>query len=1147
MTIRVLLIDDDADLLEVASKYLIKEDPTFEIDTAISAEEGLNVFHSEPFDVIVCDYEMPTGMNGLELLELLRSKNFEIPYIIFTGRGREEVAISALNLGADFYITKGIDPKSLYAELAHTIRTVVSHRRAKLALEESDSRFRASFEDAAIGMAVVSLDLEIIEVNESLCEMLGYAESELISKNLEEFIHPDEQGNVPIAAFNILRGESVEPVIERRFLKKNGDTVWTRTTSSLTRDSKNNPLYFVTQIQDISERMFATKALQDSETRFRGAFHDASIGMALVSFDNVIMDCNLALCQMLGYTREELVGKTFPELTHPDDMNKTPEIINGTFQNGKTTIQLEKRYLHKSGHTVYTFISSSIGLDENKKPKYFVTQFQDITESKIASEALAASEANYRNLVENSLQSFAILQDGRYVFVNEPFAKTLGRTREELVNMSPNDIWGNVHPDDIEGLRERNRALEADEEIAPRHVFRYIQPDGSIRWVEGFVQEIEFDGRPALQIVEIDITDRKMSEIAQKESIEFLDALLNTISSPVFFKGINGIYQRCNMAFASKLLDTTPEHVIGKSSDIVIKRAIGMTKSDLAELDRVLINGSPDQSFEISIQSPDGIVRDYEVTRSVYRDHDGNAIGIVGVLLDITQRRMAMKNLERERLAFRIIAEAAVHSEELSMLCDEVLDSLLEVLDFDFGSIQIVNHETQCLELVAISGIKSRTGRRIKEKQPLSDDSFLSVHIANLGQLIFAPSIQDHPIAESHKDIVNKFKMKALIASPLRGASGELIGVLQLVSKKEKDLSKLDHYFFEIVSGMFATVLENKRADEALRQSESRFRSTFESIPQPAFLWELDSKGEVILSMVNQSTLELSQGTVLNYIYKPFSDLFQQNSDLLRIIRSTFRTGEPISLEQELVFPNTNLKRWVIWHSTRADENMVLLIATDITQHRQLEEMLSRQKEELSDFAHVMSHDLQGTLHNALVYAELLEDSLEKEYLLGIREMIDSAQAILKQSVTLADAGLVIGEKESVDLNKLFDEVAKREIGKLATYQRDKLPSIKCDRLKMVQIITNLLRNAIEHGKPSLIEVRLKDTPSEYKISIRNNGTQIPPENRESLFNRTFTTKTAGGLGLMIVRKLVEGHGWTVQLDENEVTSFTISIPKDDI
>ncbi|MDF1539181.1 MAG: PAS domain S-box protein, partial [Candidatus Thorarchaeota archaeon] len=633
MTIRVLLVDDDEDLLTVASKFLGKEDPTFEIVIASSAEIALESSIRDPFDVIVSDYEMPHGMSGLEYLEIVRKSNPDIPFIIFPGRGREEVAIKALNLGADFYITKGDEPKILYAELAHTIRTVVRHRRAQLALEESDSRFRASFENAAIGMAIVSVDLELIQVNDALCRILEYEELELLSHNLEDFIHPDDVGKAPEMALSQLRGDASGPTYEWRFLSKGGQVIWTRTTSSLTNDAKGTPLYFVSQIQDITEAKITTEALLDSEVRFRGAFHNASVGMALISFRDNIVDCNQALCQMLGYSMEELTQMTFEEITHPDDVEKTPQVVDGTFESGKSTIQLEKKYFHKSGHIVYSFISSSIGYSEEGEPLYYITQFQDITEAKLASHALATSEANYRNLVENSIQNYAIIQGGCYAYVNEPFANTIGLSRKEVLNLNPNQIWELVHPDDIDELKMRNDALERGDEIAPRHEFRYVRRDGSVRWVEGHLRLAEYNGRPAHQIVEIDITERRISELALQGSLDFLDTLINTISSPVFYKDLNGKYQRCNIAFANKLIGISVDEVKGSTSDLLLERIHGLTKKDLIKLDKELLEGGPDQSFEITIEDPHGILRDYQVNRTCFKEQKGKPSGIVGVLL----------------------------------------------------------------------------------------------------------------------------------------------------------------------------------------------------------------------------------------------------------------------------------------------------------------------------------------------------------------------------------------------------------------------------------------------------------------------------------------------------------------------------------
>lgn len=848
MTIEILLVDDDEDTLRIASRFLEKDDPTFNITGVVSAEDALALLENQIFDIIVSDYEMPRGLSGLEFLEKQRLTKSEIPFILFTGKGREDVAIKALNLGADAYVTKGGDPKILYAELAHIIRKLVAHRRATIALDESDARFRAAFEDADIGMAIVSIDQEILEVNPKLSEMLGFDCEQLAGRNLEEIAHPDEIGQAPQKALRRLEDESTILSGERRFLHRDGKWVWTRTTSSLTRDSKGRPLYFVSQFQDITETKQAVEALRNSEERFRGAFDDAPIGMALVNFSGGVIHCNRALTQMIGYTNEEINERGFNEITFPDDLHKTPKMIDGKFENGKSTIQLEKRYIHKSGHIVHTFISSSIIYDEDGSPIHYVTHFQDITEQKLASEALAASELNYRNLVDRSLQNYAVIQDNRYVYVNEPFARTLGLSQEAILDLKSDEIWNHVHPEDIPSLKKRNQELENGATEVPKHEFRYIQPDGTCRWVEGLVRKFEYDGRPALQIVEIDITDRKQYDEALHDSFEFLDSLLNTIPNPVFFKDREGIYQRCNPAFASNIIGLTIEEVIGNKTDIILSRIINLTKDDMDELDRILLVSQDDQSFEIQFLEPRGSIKTYLVNRSVYTDRLGNSVGIVGVLQDIT---------------------------------------------------------------------------------------------------------------------------------PIR------------------------------------------------------------------------------------------------------------------------------KLQQELV----------------------------------------HQKEELSEFAQTMSHDLLGSLQNALLYSEFLEEAYDQTYVTNIKDTLNAAQDILKRSLRLAEAGLVIGELEAIDLNLLVDEIAAREVKKYARFERDDLPSIICDKLKMSQILSNLLRNAIEHGSPSLVEIRSEKSPSAIQLLIRNDGKPISQEVRNDILEKSSSTKRYGGLGLMIVKKLVQAHGWTISLEESGMPVFRISIP----
>ncbi|MDD3573932.1 response regulator [Methanospirillum sp.] len=127
--IRVLYIDDEKSLLTLTQIYL-KEEANLDVEVAASAKEGLIRLINEPFDAVISDYDMP-DMDGIELLKCVRKEKPSIPFIIFTGKGREEVVIEALNYGADFYLQKGGEPKPLFTELANAVRHLVRRSQAE--------------------------------------------------------------------------------------------------------------------------------------------------------------------------------------------------------------------------------------------------------------------------------------------------------------------------------------------------------------------------------------------------------------------------------------------------------------------------------------------------------------------------------------------------------------------------------------------------------------------------------------------------------------------------------------------------------------------------------------------------------------------------------------------------------------------------------------------------------------------------------------------------------------------------------------------------------------------------------------------------------------------------------------------------------
>jgi PAS domain S-box-containing protein len=180
--IKVLLIDDEPELLDI-SRHFLQMSKDLSVQTCDSGSEALEVLARAPFDVIVSDYQM-ARMDGLQLLRRLRESGNETRFILFTGKGREDVAVTALNLGATFYLQKGGDVRAQFAELANMIRRAAESARSERLLRESESKFRGYIENAPEGVAVADREGRYLEVNKAFCAMTGYGESELVGASL---------------------------------------------------------------------------------------------------------------------------------------------------------------------------------------------------------------------------------------------------------------------------------------------------------------------------------------------------------------------------------------------------------------------------------------------------------------------------------------------------------------------------------------------------------------------------------------------------------------------------------------------------------------------------------------------------------------------------------------------------------------------------------------------------------------------------------------------------------------------------------------------------------------------------------------------------------------------------------------------------
>ena len=290
--------------------------------------------------------------------------------------------------------------------LVSTITDITAQHAAEALLRESESRYRATFELAASGIAHIGLDRRFIRVNRRLCEILGYQEHELLGLTGRQISHPDDLDIINSQRPALYAGKIDAVRIEKRYLRKDRSSVWVAFTMTVERDAEGKPLYEIGVYDDITARREAEDALRESEARFRQTFELAASGICHV-VDSRFVKVNKALCEILGYSERELLGRTVKEVSHPEDRDVTDSARTRIRKGEIESARFEKRYLRgDTGAVVWAEIAIALVRDAEGNALYEIAVFDDVTERKEQEAALrAAHEELKRSNAE--LEQFA--------------------------------------------------------------------------------------------------------------------------------------------------------------------------------------------------------------------------------------------------------------------------------------------------------------------------------------------------------------------------------------------------------------------------------------------------------------------------------------------------------------------------------------------------------------------------------------------------------------------------------------------------------------------------------------------------------------------------------------------------------------------
>jgi len=353
-------------------KTYLERSNDLQVSTARSVKDADDLMGESRFDAIVSDYQMP-WRTGLEMLKRMRMKKDRTPFIFFTGKGNEDVAIEALNSGADYYIMKGGDPKAKFAELEHAIRDSVHERRWESALRLKNM----AFEESSTAIIVTDPHFTISECNEAFLRMWGITtKNDAIGNALSGYFQCADVLDVIASSMSILGRWEGEFTAKR----KAGSTFIAYGLVSSLYGGGDKPTGYLISITDASKRKPSESSAETLKPvdQFKLIAESCGDWLALVDSNGAFSYSSPSSVKVAGYTPEDLKGTIMDGYVHPDDVPMMTEKLKILFEKSES-VPFEFRFRAKDG--TYINLESRVSIiDEGaERPVKILFQNRDLS------------------------------------------------------------------------------------------------------------------------------------------------------------------------------------------------------------------------------------------------------------------------------------------------------------------------------------------------------------------------------------------------------------------------------------------------------------------------------------------------------------------------------------------------------------------------------------------------------------------------------------------------------------------------------------------------------------------------------------------------------------------------------------------------
>ncbi len=399
-----------------------------------------------------------------------------------------------------------------------TLSEISARREAENALRESEERFRTLADNISQFCWMADAQGDIFWYNRRWYEYSGTTWEEMQGWGWQELHHPHHVKRVVSRWRRSLEtGVPWEDTFPLR--GRDGSWRWFLSRAMPIRDPEGRIVRWFGTNTDITEQKEAEEALRESERRFRATIENAAVGIAHVATDGRWLRVNETLCRIVGYRQEDLLGKSFAELTHPDDLEADWAHARQVLAGELESYSMDKRYLRADGTTIWVSLTASLVRTPSGDPEYFVAVIRDISERKQLEQNLRESETRLRRVIDNMIGFVGVLDtQGTLLEVNDAALIVAGLTREDVIGKEFwNCYWWNYGPE------VARQVQEATEQAAAGETVRY---DVAVRAANDTRLDIDFMIAPArdergeiafLVPSAVDITGRKQYENALRE------------------------------------------------------------------------------------------------------------------------------------------------------------------------------------------------------------------------------------------------------------------------------------------------------------------------------------------------------------------------------------------------------------------------------------------------------------------------------------------------------------------------------------------------------------------------------------------------------------------------------------------------------